>query len=176
MTELTRIVVPLTQWVKDFAEGRDTGVPVPCGECHICCTRPIKPQLYPNETKMFYKKKFNKSVGKFNLKAKANGECVYLTTNGCSIHTMVPKVCKVFDCRFMGYFKIVSPTHMGLNEAIKRWIFLIDNQELHQWLREKFQLGVRLLPEPKGDPVDRLGVTTIYAGYEEFFVKRNQNG
>jgi hypothetical protein len=76
----------------------------------------------------------------------------------------------------MGYFKIVSPTHMGLNEAIKRWIFLIDNQELHQWLREKFQLGVRLLPEPKGDPVDRLGVTTIYAGYEEFFVKRNQNG
>lgn len=173
MTELTRVVVPLTQWVKEFTEGRDTGIPVPCGECHACCTK-VNAQLYPNEIKLNYFKKFNKSEGKYHLKHKPNGECTYLTTNGCSIHTRVPKVCKTFDCRFMGYFKIIDPKHENINQAAKRWIFLIDNQELHQWMYARFQLGVRLLPVPKGDPVDREAKNTIYAAYEEFFVRRTE--
>lgn len=30
---------------------------------------------------------------------KANGECVYLGENGCTIHDRAPSLCRVVDCR-----------------------------------------------------------------------------
>jgi len=33
------------------------------------------------------------------LANKPNGECIYLTENGCSIHDNAPSMCRVADCR-----------------------------------------------------------------------------
>lgn len=171
---LTRVEVPLTQWIKDFTEGRETGISVPCGECHACCTN-VNAQLYPEETSKNYIKKFSKTEGKYHLKHKANGECTYLTPNGCSIHFRVPKVCKTFDCRFMGYFHIVDPKHENINVASKRWIFVIDNQEIHDYCYQYFQVAVNLLPVRSGDPVDKAAKEAIYATYRHFFTLEKPN-
>lgn len=33
------------------------------------------------------------------LNRHANGDCVYLGANGCTIHDRAPYVCRLFDCR-----------------------------------------------------------------------------
>lgn len=37
--------------------------------------------------------------GAIMLANKPNGECIYLTENGCSIHDNAPSMCRVADCR-----------------------------------------------------------------------------
>lgn len=172
MTELTQVEVSLTQWVKDFGAGQETGIPVPCGECHACCTK-VNAQLYPNEHKLNFVKRFNKSENKYHLKHKPNGECIYLTPVGCSIHDRVPKVCRTFDCRFMGFFNIRDPKHEHINTASKRWIFINDNNELQQYLYGYFQIGVNMLPAKAGDPVDRIAKQALLSAYNKFFVDKN---
>lgn len=173
---LTRVEVPLTQWIKDFTEGRETGISVPCGECHACCTC-LKPQLYPEELKKGYLKKFDKNLQKYYLRHKPNGHCVYLIPEGCSIHLRVPRVCKTFDCRFRGYFNIKDPKHEKIDAASQRWIFIVDNEEIHKYCYQYFQVAINLLPVKRGDPVDNAAKEAIYATYRHFFAleKPNEN-
>ena len=77
---------------------------VPCGSCHHCCTHEwivLKPEegdvveLYETVDVV------NPSNG---LPAKAlahqpNGDCIYLSASGCTIHGRHPAVCRAFDCR-----------------------------------------------------------------------------
>lgn len=42
------------------------------------------------------------------LDRKANGECTYLTPEGCGIHGSAPQICQRFDCR-----ELVQRTSQG---------------------------------------------------------------
>lgn len=168
VTTLTQIEVQLSQWIKDFTEGQQTGIPVPCGECQACCKN-LNAQLYTHELKLDYKKKFSRNERKYHLKHKPNGDCYYLATAGCTIHHRVPQVCRVFDCRIMGYFKILDPQHDGINAASKRWIFVIDRPDIHQFCKKHFEVAVNLLPVRSGDPVDIAAKNAILAAYHKFF-------
>ncbi len=41
------------------------------------------------------------------LLQKANGECVYLSADGCTIHNRAPQICRSFDCAAL-YRKFMS--------------------------------------------------------------------
>jgi len=174
MKELTKIEIPISQWIKDTGEGQEKGISVPCGECHACCTH-VNAQLYPHELRLDFKTKFSKSEGKYHLKHKANGKCTYLNQQGCTIHNRVPKVCRTFDCRYMGFFNIIHPTHDGITAASKRWIFINDHDELWQYLRRYFQTGVNLMPIRSGDPVDACAKAALLSAYQKFFVKPDES-
>lgn len=92
---------------------------VPCGTCQLCCKMmtPILPERGDNaalyDTAMCY------TPGKqpyLILNRQANGDCIYLDANGCSIWDHAPWVCRSFDCREL--YKASDRT--GRRIAIKR--------------------------------------------------------
>lgn len=76
---------------------------VPCGGCHHCCQREVIAILpdHGDDPKR-YAHDIIVSPGQGPiaiLKHKPNGDCVYLGSNGCTIHGNAPFLCRVFDCR-----------------------------------------------------------------------------
>lgn len=69
---------------------------VPCGSCRACCKQDVI-ALAPTDTH----EKWHLESGRRVLDRKANGECVYLTDQGCSTHDNQPDICKRFDCRVL---------------------------------------------------------------------------
>jgi hypothetical protein len=73
---------------------------VPCGPCHLCCKlmTPVLPRDDPSQyqTAMCY------TPGKVPylvLDRHANGDCIYLGPDGCTIWHRAPSACREFDCR-----------------------------------------------------------------------------
>jgi Fe-S-cluster containining protein len=74
---------------------------VPCNGCTLCCKGdairilpqddPLKYQTVPHE----------RFPGHLMLDHKPNGDCIYLTPEGCAIHDDKPQMCKELDCRIL---------------------------------------------------------------------------
>ena len=72
---------------------------VPCNGCTLCCQGDavkiekedinkgyqVEPHPYQRDVSM--------------IAHKENGDCIYLTRNGCSIHDNAPLLCRSADCR-----------------------------------------------------------------------------
>lgn len=54
----------------------------------------LQPELWPEDTG--YREV--EREGKRYLQLKENGDCVYLSETGCSIHETRPQACRPFDC------------------------------------------------------------------------------
>jgi hypothetical protein len=90
---------------------------VPCGKCTLCCRTMIVPlaqEEYQNYDWVNVYTRENVWLGRA-LKRKPNGECVYLTDTGCSIHGRAPHVCQRFDCREL----FLKSDRAGRRRAIK---------------------------------------------------------
>lgn len=74
---------------------------VPCNGCTVCCQKDLiflRPQLGDDPNK--YDCEF--VAGRYLLKHKKNGDCIYLDRNkGCTIHGRAPFVCRNLDCRYI---------------------------------------------------------------------------
>jgi Fe-S-cluster containining protein len=67
-----------------------------CGGCTACCKRD-RIFLGPTDDPRAFRWHLE---GRYAvLDRKDNGECVYLTEHGCSIHGAQPAICRRFDCR-----------------------------------------------------------------------------
>lgn len=78
-------------------------VDVPCNGCRACCKNEriiLSPENGDDITayKVVPTRKGEGPV-EWMLQHKPNGECVYLTEAGCSIHDQAPWACRQFDCR-----------------------------------------------------------------------------
>ena len=71
---------------------------VPCGSCHACC-KSDRIILGPKDDRDAYR--WHREGYQDVLDRKDNGECIYLTDMGCSIHDRAPDICKRFDCRVL---------------------------------------------------------------------------
>ena len=80
-------------------------VDVPCGSCRLCCR--ISAVFLREDEYADYDWSWcvrtgadgqNRAIGRV-LTRKPNGDCVYLSDSGCSIHDHAPKTCREFDCR-----------------------------------------------------------------------------
>jgi len=68
-----------------------------CGSCVVCCQKDLiylHPECGDNPNN--YLTDFHD--GRFTLKHKDNGDCIYLD-KGCTIHGSQPTICKEMDCR-----------------------------------------------------------------------------
>lgn len=70
---------------------------VPCGACHACCERD-RVILRDDEAARFA---WHYEGSAKVLDRKGNGQCVYLTARGCSVHDDAPDICRRFDCRVL---------------------------------------------------------------------------
>ena len=75
-----------------------------CGECSQCCRGPgrgrlrVKPSDDYGTLDVF---------GDHFLPNKLNGDCAYVTDEGCSIYEKRPQVCRDYDCRvFLNHMHI----------------------------------------------------------------------
>lgn len=73
---------------------------VPCGGCTLCCRGRQFVPLVEGDRDDFYQTQ--QIAGVVGLAWKVNGDCIYVTDKGCSIHTRAPRVCRHYDCR--GHF------------------------------------------------------------------------
>ena len=90
---------------------------VPCGSCTLCCRTlivPLAEEEYEKFDWAWITTRDGRRLGRA-LKRKPNGECVYLSERGCSIHGSAPHVCQRFDCREL--FK--KSDRAGRRQAVK---------------------------------------------------------
>ena len=94
-------------------------IAVPCGSCHLCCRlmTPLRPDKGDDVSS--YKTATCFTPGKapyLILDRHPNGDCVYLTAEGCSIHDRATWTCRTYDCRAV--FR--NSDRSGRKLAIKR--------------------------------------------------------
>lgn len=75
---------------------------VPCGSCRLCCRADVI-MLLPEEGDdvASYEHeilRLPEGVGAV-VKKGADGNCIYLGVDGCTIHDRAPAICRIFDCR-----------------------------------------------------------------------------
>jgi hypothetical protein len=90
---------------------------VPCGLCTLCCRTlivPLAQEEYEQYDWAWITTRDGTRLGRA-LKRRPNGDCIYLTANGCSIHGRAPHVCQRFDCREL--FR--KSDRAGRREAVK---------------------------------------------------------
>lgn len=75
---------------------------VPCGSCRLCCRSDVI-MLFPDEGDII--ESYEHAVVELPegrgaiLKKGADGNCIYLGPDGCTIHDRAPLICRMFDCR-----------------------------------------------------------------------------
>ncbi len=77
-------------------------IDVPCNGCTLCCQGDLI-RLEKNESAEEYQTEPHPFIpGGLVLAHKPNGECIYLQSDGCSIHDRAPELCRLADCRTIG--------------------------------------------------------------------------
>lgn len=93
---------------------------VPCNGCTLCCQGDAIRLLPGDDPSQYQTEPHERFEGQLMLAHKANGDCIYLTSGGCSIHDRKPQMCRDMDCR-----KIARRFKRGdlkrLNCPVKVW-------------------------------------------------------
>lgn len=77
---------------------RDITVTVPCNGCTLCCHNDAV-RLYPDEVDRYDTEPHWLNPSLRMLAHQANGDCIYLGADGCTIHDRRPRLCRTMDCR-----------------------------------------------------------------------------
>ena len=114
---------------------------VPCGTCQHCCKHEwiiLKPEE-GDIVELYDTVDIVSPLTQLPAKAlrhKENGDCIYLSASGCTIHGRHPSVCRGFDCR---RFYLQTQT-MPRTERRRQM------REVHRF-QETFEIGKRMQEE-----------------------------
>ncbi len=78
-------------------------VEVPCGDCTLCCQGDAIRLQEVDDPGKYLTEPHSSIPGALMLAHKPNGDCIYLTENGCAIHDCAPALCRGADCRVLAY-------------------------------------------------------------------------
>jgi hypothetical protein len=92
---------------------------VNCRSCRACCIEYVDTPLLPVDAAEGLDVEIRD--GRRFLRKKANGECVHLGDQGCTVYEQRPSTCRVFDCRDFAVSRLSNPSLPLLNEAIAQW-------------------------------------------------------
>jgi Fe-S-cluster containining protein len=90
----------VTTFMRNFMRGVKQGeVKVPCGSCTACCRSPhVLVELDQAEAE-HCGGVWSEERARMVLPKKADGSCVYLVDDKCSIYSERPLMCRTYDCR-----------------------------------------------------------------------------
>ena len=93
---------------------------VPCNGCTLCCLSDAIRILPEDDASKYQTMPHEHFTGHLMLDHKPNGECLYLTNNGCGIHDHKPTMCREMDCRRI--FKSVKKRELKrYNVPVRVW-------------------------------------------------------
>ncbi len=72
---------------------------VRCNGCTLCCHGDAIRLLPEDDVTQYKTVPHDHFKDELMLAHKENGDCVYLSDGGCSIHTSKPQMCREMDCR-----------------------------------------------------------------------------
>mgnify|MGYP003444304818 FL=1 len=72
---------------------------VPCGPCTRCCHNDAIRLLPGDDSEQYQTEPHPYLKDALMLAHKRNGDCIYLFTEGCTIHDTKPRMCREMDCR-----------------------------------------------------------------------------
>lgn len=106
---------------------------VPCNGCTACCKHD-RVFLGPRDDPKAYR--WHVEHGYAVLDRQADGSCVYLSANGCSIHDKAPSICKRMDCRVL-YMKTAPEMRAAreLHNPQMVHVYAAGRDRLHTLLR-----------------------------------------
>ena len=113
-----------------------TDVIVPCNGCTVCCRgRAIRP-LYPERGDVVEDYEHQYVRGVPALAWSEGGDCIYVGSDGCTIHDRRPSLCRGYDCR-IEYLSLTRqqrradmkarPYQMAIYKAARRLLRRIDH-------------------------------------------------
>ncbi len=85
---------------------------VPCNGCTACCSHD-RVVLGPDDDPRAFR--WHVEDGYAVVDRRANGDCIYLSPAGCSIHGAAPMICRRMDCRVL--YAITPPEVRRMREA-----------------------------------------------------------
>lgn len=91
----------------------------PYNGCTLCCKRDAV-SLMPEENMKYESEPHAYKPGQRMIAHKPNGDCVYLTEHGCSIHSNSPLKCQEMDCR--NIFLFLLPRQALIAGLTKVWM------------------------------------------------------
>jgi Fe-S-cluster containining protein len=112
----------VTTFMRNFMRGVKQGeVKVPCGSCTACCRSPhVLVELDQAEAER-YGGVWSEERTRKVLPKKADGSCVYLIDEKCSIYQDRPLMCRTYDCRHSLMVGKVSGGDPVMLEAYQQW-------------------------------------------------------
>jgi hypothetical protein len=114
---------------------------VPCDGCTLCCQGDAV-RLEPEDNAVDYQTEPHPYIpGALMLAHKPNGECVYLTKSGCSIHDRAPALCRIADCRSLA---------VRLDFQTARLLHLMGRLDLQVWYQGHRLLEARRRERARG--------------------------
>lgn len=89
---------------------------VPCNGCTRCCRHGDLVRLLPADAPAQYQTQPHPLIPDATALAHgADGNCVYLRSDGCSIHEIKPQMCREMDCRRIAErFTLEQARHIGI--------------------------------------------------------------
>jgi hypothetical protein len=72
---------------------------VPCNGCTICCQSDAIRLLPGDDPSQYQTVPHPLAPGQLMLDHQQDGSCIYLGTEGCTIHDRRPRMCRDMDCR-----------------------------------------------------------------------------
>ncbi len=78
-------------------------VEVPCDGCTLCCQGDAIRLLEEDDPGMYLNEPHSYIPGALMLAHKPNGDCIYISDNGCGIHDHAPALCRAADCRALAF-------------------------------------------------------------------------
>ena len=78
-------------------------VEVPCNGCTLCCQGDAIRLLEEDDPGMYLTEPHPYIPGALMLAHKPNGDCIYISENGCGIHAYAPALCRAADCRALAF-------------------------------------------------------------------------
>ena len=114
---------------RDFlaAWWRGDAGPVPCGDCSACCYYAGIPVDKKRDRKRLPHLLTERNAdGELVLQRRADGACVHLGEQGCTVYEHRPSTCRSFDCRAFSAMGLVE--HCDPDHRTPDWQFAAPEQ------------------------------------------------
>ena len=97
---------------------------VPCNGCTLCCQGDAIRLQPEDDASQYLTEPHPYAAGTLMLAHKPNGDCIYMTNSGCSIHDRAPLLCRAADCRSIAAqldFETARKLHLMKKLDLRVW-------------------------------------------------------
>lgn len=124
--------------MEDLKRGKVATSDVPCNGCRQCCYH-AGVDLTPDEDTSHLDTE-RRADGKLYLRKRADGACVHLGPEGCTVYEHRPAACRAYDCRMYALFGVLDSYDGDHRQPV--WAFQARTLEGRAFVAACHALGI----------------------------------